>query len=148
FIRPCTGQIGQARSQVPVVRNPGACGLLVTQHAEVRPVIELLLDELACRQWHEAQRVTAQVEQLTALRVRRERKSIPEIPQRVRFIARPRMFECRFHVSSKRYRRGRLGTASPPMAGAWISRRYAPSLTSPGTNASSVRVARGRVAAA
>ena len=87
FIRPRTTQVGQARAQVPVIGNPRPRSLFVTQHTEVRPVIELGVDQLPCLQWHQSQRVAAKVQQLLAARVGGHREAIAECAQLVGFVS-------------------------------------------------------------
>src|SRR6266704_3175590 len=90
--------------------------------------------------------MAAQVEQLCAVRISGYRKTFAEGAQYVCFVERAGAFECWLHDDSSLYKRGLLGTASPPIEGTWICRRYGPSATSSGMKASSVTVAPARPA--
>src|SRR5258708_28699037 len=87
-----------------------------------------------------------QVQELCAVGIGRYREGSAERTQHVRFVAGAGVFECWLHGDSSMYRRGLLGTASPPIAGTWISRRYGPSAIVSGMKASSVIVDAGRPA--
>src|SRR4029077_5878870 len=134
-------------AQVLVIRHPGPARLLVSLDGALRPLVELLVDELAGREWLQPERMAAQVHKRHAALVDRQREALAQAPQRIRAIARARLRERRgvraaAHELTE-YTSGRLGTASPASAGTCSSRRYAPSCSSSGTKASSVMVASG-----
>src|ERR1700731_798843 len=90
--------------------------------------------------------MATQVQELGAVRIGRYREAFAERTQCVCLVAGAGVFECWLHGDSNMYRSGLLGTASPPFAGTWISRRYGPSAISSGMKASSVTVDPGRAA--
>ena len=76
--------------EVLVIGHPGAARALVTLHPKVRPVIELLGDDLTCGERQESEGVAAQVGERGALRILRQGKACAKGAQRVGGIARLR----------------------------------------------------------
>src|ERR1700722_7516726 len=132
FVGLGTRQVRESRGQVLVIRDPRSSGFFVAQYGQSRPVIELLIDQSPCPDRHQAQRMAAQIQKRLAARVGGYCEAVAKCAQYVGFVERSRVFECGLHDCSNTYSRGRLGTASPPIAGTWISSRYGPSATAVG----------------
>ena len=96
------GERCEAGAQILVIRHPRTAGVLVSDHAEARPVLELLFDELSRRERHEPERVTAQVHERLAALIARQREALAEAAQRVRGIPCPRSLARRVGAHEER----------------------------------------------
>ena len=61
-------------------------------HRELCPILQLLLDDLSRRFWHQPERIAGQVYERFAVFAEREMKSFPEMTQRILSIELTREF--------------------------------------------------------
>src|ERR1700751_4981930 len=84
-----TAERGEAGSQVLVIGHPGAPPLLMRLHRKPRPLLELLVHQLAGCERVQAEGMAAKVDQRLTARIARQREARPKTAERIARIARP-----------------------------------------------------------
>ena len=121
FVGQAAGERAEPGGQILVIGHPRAVRVLVAVDGEPGPLVELLVDDVARGERQQAERVTAQVDELFAARIARQREARAIAAQRIGGVAGLCGAErrLRVHAAGPRigYSSGRLGTASPLSAG-------------------------------
>jgi hypothetical protein len=130
LVGACAGEQRQVGAQRLHIADPRAACLLVAEHTEAFPVLDILENARPHRAWCEAERVAAQVGQRCAAGSGWQREALAHPAQRIGGVGGPRELERilvgrarRAHGSSTRYSTGRDGTASPASAGSCSASR-------------------------
>ncbi len=88
FVCQCSGERHEARGQVLVIGHPRAARMLVARDAEPRPLVKLLVHDVAGRERQQAERVTAQVHERLAALIAWQREARAIAAQRIGCVAR------------------------------------------------------------
>src|SRR5581483_3098636 len=76
----------ETAAQVLVIGNPRPPRVLMTEHPEVRPILQLLQHQRARRARHETERMSTEIHQRRAAAIMRQRETLAKGVQRIRLI--------------------------------------------------------------